>query len=156
MTRRSLKNVGVTRLFILTSTSMTTEVFEFVVFNLGVENIWRTVWAIIRPSDGKHEDTSLLLGLPWLWNVKGVINVRDSTLKIGNVVAGELGAIIHGPLMTQADSHKLVVNAQGPSVTLMPDTMTPSSSSPAADADDEGSSSDISSSDVTTDSESVK
>lgn len=84
--RRLIHDLGIRSLYILTSTGETTRVEEFVVFNVGVQGIWRSLSTIVRPPTlgvGK-DDTQLLLGLSWLFDVNALIDVRRSALRIGD------------------------------------------------------------------------
>lgn len=66
--RRPLTTLGLKGVTLLDSPGKTNPISEYVVLNAMVEGIPRSVWAVIQPH-GAHDDTVLLLPLPWLWDV---------------------------------------------------------------------------------------
>ncbi|TGJ79930.1 hypothetical protein E0Z10_g8845 [Xylaria hypoxylon] len=123
LTRRMLADLGIESLFIKTSTGESARVFEFVVINMGVMSIWRSVWAIIRPVTLKIEDeseVSIILGLPWLWEVAAFIDIRAGTLWIGEKSRGEPRVKVKGPVMGLSHHHRLCLTRDGPPLSLDP------------------------------------
>ena len=85
-----LSDVGFGGLKILTSDGNKVPVDDFVALKVTCQGIVREVWAIIRPAqDHRPEGCDLFLGLPWLWEVDAVFNIRSSTLEIGDQERGE-------------------------------------------------------------------
>ncbi|KAI1872009.1 uncharacterized protein JN550_004212 [Neoarthrinium moseri] len=137
--RRLLKDIGIEQLFIITSTSQASPVTEFVVFNVGVQGIWRSVWAIVRPEIKIPQipgDTKLLLGLPWLWDVNGVFDIRQSSLTIGDAQEGERVVSLKGPILSWAAGHKLALTTKPGSPAL--DLMAVASDTESATEDSSG------------------
>ncbi|KAI1433489.1 hypothetical protein GGR50DRAFT_696016 [Xylaria sp. CBS 124048] len=140
--RRQLSTIGVDKLFVKTSTGDSARVTEFVVMDLGVLSIWRGVWAIVRPKSltGAHEGINLLLGLPWLWDVAAFIDIRSSSLWIGDRDEGEARVQIRGPLMVRSANHRICLESNGPTISLNPGAVVEELSedrSASEDADDE-------------------
>ncbi|RSL39999.1 hypothetical protein CEP54_016216 [Fusarium duplospermum] len=84
---------------------------RFVKLRIAVGGIVWKQWALVRDDidDGRIEDTPLLLGLPWLWDVCAVLDVRASTLAIGNPDLKEDRITIHGPLRVLEENQLLLV-----------------------------------------------
>lgn len=67
------------------------------------------VWVIVRPVAVHPEDIKLLLGLPWLWDVQAIFDIRASTLKIGDPARGEEIQTIVGPILAPMGTHRLAL-----------------------------------------------
>jgi hypothetical protein len=80
---------------------------HFTIIKVGVLGIWREVWAFIRPSGSS--DRHLLLGTPWLHDVRAVIDVRGSNICIGDFALGEKHTRIEGPKFQLLQTHKLML-----------------------------------------------
>ncbi|KAI1431816.1 hypothetical protein GGR50DRAFT_699536 [Xylaria sp. CBS 124048] len=97
--RLKVRDLGVDRLYILNSAGRADPVDEFVVFVATVERISRPVWALVQPEGGKLT-TLVILGLPWLWDVKATFDIRNTLLTIGDSAAGDVPIQIQGPLLS--------------------------------------------------------
>lgn len=86
---------------------------HFTAFDMGVSGIWRTVHAFVRP-DAKSTDKHLLLGLPWLNDVKAEISIATSTITIGDEKLGEKKVMIEGPQFELSAPHKLMLMPKAP------------------------------------------
>lgn len=113
--RRSLKDLGFARLNLITSDGRSTEMKEFVLFIIGVQGIWRSAWCLLRPHDHPG-DCMVLLGLPWLWDVVASFDIRQSSLMIGDTVAGESRVELKGPLLSPYRHHKIALHPSGPGI----------------------------------------
>lgn len=71
--------MGVDGLLLRNSSGRLDPIQEFVVFNISVEGITRSVWAMVQPPGG-DDSVLLLLGQPWLWDVVAILNIRDNSL----------------------------------------------------------------------------
>ena len=67
-------------------------------FEIGFAGVWRRIDCLVLP-DGtwSRADHQLLLGIPWLYDVKAVLNIRDFTLELGDPSNGEEIQLIRGP-----------------------------------------------------------
>lgn len=152
--RRLLKDLVTRPLHLLTSDGGRCEIHEFVLLNVGVRGIWRSVWAIVRPKS-QPGDCLLLLGIPWLWDVLAKFDIRASTLTIGDVHDGETQTTLVGPLLAPVGRHRIALGAAGPIADPVNHLRVPPTSEEQAwdseDSDDESSDSD--STDESSDSE---
>ncbi|KAI1434559.1 hypothetical protein GGR50DRAFT_704157 [Xylaria sp. CBS 124048] len=152
--RRKLTTIGVDKLFVKTSTGDSARVTEFVVLDLGVLSIWRGVWAIVRPKSltGAHEGINILLGLPWLWDVAAFLDIRSTSLWIGDRDEGEPRVQIRGPLMVRSANHRICLESDGPVISLNPGAVVEelSVTSSGSDADEDESLEDPTSTDDVT------
>jgi hypothetical protein len=80
---------------------------RFTIMKVGVEGIWREIFAFIRPT--ASSDRHLLLGLPWLHDVRAVIDIRASLISIGDFNLGETHTRIEGPKYDFLTSYKLTL-----------------------------------------------
>ena len=63
-----------------------------------VEGLWRTIRYSVGPNGRAGQPRlSLLLGLPWLYSVNALINIRGSRIFIGDPNIGETVRAITGP-----------------------------------------------------------
>lgn len=87
-----------------------TPLHHFVTLHVTCEGLTREQWAVVRP-DGKDlvDDTTPILGLPWLYDVGAVINIRDGTLEIGDKSQGERRKTIRGPAKVREREQRLVL-----------------------------------------------
>lgn len=76
-------------------------------FRISVEGIEREVQAFV--ADGTHETVHALLGLPWLYDVAALFDIRQSTLTIGDPAHDGERIVMEGPLFMWGPSHKLVL-----------------------------------------------
>lgn len=105
--RRSLSQIGLHKGLGLTNSSGRIDtIVEFVIFNVTVESIKRTMWALIQPPGGR-DTTLLLFGLPWLYDVYAQFNIRENYMVIGSKEVDKFQTIIQGPVMTMGPNHKL-------------------------------------------------
>ncbi|KAI0815398.1 hypothetical protein GGR55DRAFT_628728 [Xylaria sp. FL0064] len=108
LTRMKICDLGIERLFLLNSAGKTDPVTEFVVFVADVNFISRPIWAIVQPDGGKLTNL-MILGLPWLWDVMAVIDVRNNVLTIGDHAVKEVPVRICGPSLSFAGKHRLAL-----------------------------------------------
>ncbi|PGG96163.1 hypothetical protein AJ79_09694 [Helicocarpus griseus UAMH5409] len=73
----------------------------------GVQGIWREVEFFVMLEEDSPGATSneILLGLPWLWNVRGMVDVYGSQLIIGNTNRGESRVHVKGPELVYDPSY---------------------------------------------------
>lgn len=90
-----------------TADGKTSPLTRFTIMTVGVNGIWRQIYAFIRPT--ASTDRHLLLGLPWLHDVNAVIDIRSSTISIGDFARGEAHTVIQGPAYALLTSHKLTL-----------------------------------------------
>ncbi|RYC57101.1 hypothetical protein CHU98_g9103 [Xylaria longipes] len=113
---RLLADIGVKSARLLDSNGQTTVVTEFVVFNITVMSITRSIWAMVQPPGG-NDNTLVLLGLPWLWDVMASFDIRSSSLTIGDPGEGEEPVTLKGPVMSLGGIHKLtLLHGQPPDI----------------------------------------
>ena len=86
---------------------------HFVTFELGVSNVWRMVQCFVLCKDTAKQHSSdevqLLLGMPWLYDANAVINIRDSSVDIGDPSRGEVVKCIQGPQQRFSEEHNLIM-----------------------------------------------
>ena len=96
-----------------TSEGRERELKEFTTFDLGVSTVWRTVQCFVLPTDitKRHssDDVQLLLGMPWLHDANAIINIRDSSVDIGDPLRGESLERIRGPRLRFRKDHSLIM-----------------------------------------------
>jgi hypothetical protein len=78
-----------------TADSKASRLEYFTIVQIGVMGIWREVWAFIRPSGSS--DHYLLLGTPWLHDIRVVIDIRGSNIYLRNFALSEKYTRIDGP-----------------------------------------------------------
>jgi hypothetical protein len=98
----SLARIGFKDLHMVTADRNWTPVNHFVQLVVTCAGIRREIWAVVRPEGAQTgpSDVSLLLGIPWLWDVHAYLGIRDGRLTIGDVARGETPTTIYGPAMT--------------------------------------------------------
>lgn len=69
----------------------------------------------------------MLLGLPWLWDIKASIEIRNSQLRIGDPKRGEARITIQGLILSLQQSHRLALDTQADSDVAEFDTSASSS-----------------------------
>lgn len=89
---------------------------EYTTLDFTVEGIHRIIHLFIQPNveKGKGNTRMLLLGLPWLYTVKGVIDVHKSTFTIGDEDLHKQRATIQTPKLQQSSSHQLILYSTNP------------------------------------------
>lgn len=91
-----------------TSDGSITALRHFAILQVGVLGIWREVHAFILPK-GSLADKFLLLGLPWLHDVRATFDIQASRLNIGDFQRGEKHTRLEGPKFQLLKSHKLLL-----------------------------------------------
>ena len=64
-----------------TSNSSVTALCHFVILPVSVLGIWCEVYTFIRPK-GSYSEKFLLLGLPWLYDIRATFDIQGSRLNI--------------------------------------------------------------------------
>lgn len=88
-------------------------------FDVACMGIRRTVWAIVKPgssADDSRDSATVLLGLPWLFDVYAQIDVRGQTLRIGDETRGEERQTIRGPELAFAYNQRLLLAPDAPDI----------------------------------------
>ncbi|POS82529.1 hypothetical protein EPUL_004700, partial [Erysiphe pulchra] len=65
-----------------------TNATNFTKIRIGVSGVWRCAEALVLPP-GSGNPCSIILGLPWLFDVCGNLDIPTFTLKIGDITEGE-------------------------------------------------------------------
>ncbi|POS82318.1 hypothetical protein EPUL_006443, partial [Erysiphe pulchra] len=65
-----------------------TNATNFTKIRIGVSGVWRCVEALVLPP-ASGNPCSIILGLPWLFDVCGNLDIPTFTLKIGDITKGE-------------------------------------------------------------------
>jgi hypothetical protein len=90
-------------------------------FMIGVNGIWRRVYAFIRPELKNNQgELSLLLGLPWLDDVDAKIHIRQSAIEIGDQSRGEKTVTLQGPIFVPSSEHRLILHPKNPNTRKTP------------------------------------
>ncbi|RKF79239.1 hypothetical protein GcC1_048038, partial [Golovinomyces cichoracearum] len=74
--------------------------------NICVEELWRTIQVFVRPPTTNDRST-LILGLPWLYDVDADIRTRKFQLRIGDKSEEEKRRTIQTSVFKPAVHHKL-------------------------------------------------
>src|SRR5271168_1677085 len=110
----TLKSKGFTGLTMNTADGNSSHLDSYVTFKMRVLGIWRVVHAVIRPTDHDKGDLSLLLGLPWLYDVDAKIGIKESIVVIGDQKKDEKSVELRGPLFVPSQQHKLMQHPKYP------------------------------------------
>ena len=105
-----LASVGFQGLSMETADHNDTMLHYWVSLDVGVEGLWRTVRCFVGP-DGRAGQSrlSLLLGLPWLYAVNAMIDIRGSRILVGDSNIGEKVRAITGPELVFHTDHNLLL-----------------------------------------------
>jgi hypothetical protein len=107
----ALSSKGWSGLSMNTADGNSSPLVAYTTFMIGVNGIWRRVYAFIRPETRSNQgELSLLLGLPWLDDVDAKIHIRRSAIEIGDQSIGEKPVTIQGPLFVPSAEHRLILH----------------------------------------------
>jgi hypothetical protein len=90
-----------------TADGNTTGLTEYVTLPITILTIRRELYAFVRPQD--TPDKALLLGLPWLHDVKATFDIYHSSIEIGDPDQGERQVQSRGPQFQFAESQRLIL-----------------------------------------------
>jgi hypothetical protein len=117
----TLNSKGWSGLTMNTADGNSSPLSAYTTFMMGVNGIWRRVFAFIRPvSKGNEGELFLLLGLPWLDDVDAKIHIRQSAIEIGDRSIGEKPITLQGPVFVPSKEHRLILHPKGPSTRKAP------------------------------------
>ncbi|POS87031.1 hypothetical protein EPUL_000585 [Erysiphe pulchra] len=89
-----------------TTNGDSTPLHQFAEIKICVADIWRTDQVFVRPpTDNDH--STLILGLPWLYDVDADINIRKFQIRIRDKSKGEMHKTIKMSQFKPATHHKL-------------------------------------------------
>jgi hypothetical protein len=66
-------------LYIKTTDSNSFSLAKYIKFKFGYKGIWRIIYIFILP-DSKNKGRYLLLGLPWLYSIRVILDIPTSTI----------------------------------------------------------------------------
>ncbi|KAI0991693.1 hypothetical protein K3495_g16494 [Podosphaera aphanis] len=89
-----------------TANGGSTQLHQYAEIKISVEDIWRTIQVFVRPPTA-NDRPSLILGLPWLYDVNADIKIRKFQLRIGDKEKGEKRVTIQTSEFKPAVHHKL-------------------------------------------------
>ncbi|OBR02927.1 hypothetical protein CH63R_09248 [Colletotrichum higginsianum IMI 349063] len=107
--RHPLSGIGFEGLNMGAASGSTYAMTHFVAVEVTTYGIKREIWACIRPGDS-DQSVLLLLGMPWLYDVRALIDPWGAKLVIGDTSIGEQLVEIEGPLMQLSDTQRLILN----------------------------------------------
>ena len=93
-------NMNDGRVTMITADGRKSVLTQYVLFDMGVEGIWRQTKCFIvgsNSSESIKQSSQLLLGLPWLYEANATINIRASEILIGDLSKDEAVRKITGP-----------------------------------------------------------
>ncbi|KAI1007128.1 hypothetical protein K3495_g1091 [Podosphaera aphanis] len=100
-------NIGPQKVLTMgTANRGTTQLHQYAEIKICVEDIWRTIQVFVRPPT-VDDRPSLILGLPWLYDVNADIKIIKFQLKIWNRSKGEERKTIQTSDFKLAAHHKL-------------------------------------------------
>lgn len=107
---QDLASVGFRGLSMQTADHNDAMLHHWVSLDVGVEGLWRTVRCFVGP-DGRagRSHLSLLLGLPWLYAVNAMIDIRGFRILIGDSNIGEKIRAITGPELVFHSDYNLLL-----------------------------------------------
>jgi hypothetical protein len=70
-------------LYIRTANSNSFLLAKYIKFEFSCKSIWRIVYTFISP-DSKNKGKYLLLGLPWFYSVRIILDIPASIIQIGD------------------------------------------------------------------------
>ncbi|RKF72882.1 hypothetical protein GcM3_096023 [Golovinomyces cichoracearum] len=76
---------------------------------IGEGGIWRMIDAFVRSHNDHGHNQAIMLGLPWLHIVNAVIDVKNSSITVGDEGIGEKRIIIDTPRFTTSKYHTLTL-----------------------------------------------
>lgn len=82
---------------------------QYTSFHIDVGGIWRMVDALVRPHNDHGHNQAIMLGLPSLHIVNVVIDVKNSSITVGDEGIGEERVIIETPRFTTSKYHTLTL-----------------------------------------------
>lgn len=107
---QDLATIGFKGLAMACADGRRTPLHHFVSIHVVCEGLTREQWAVVRPEgQGVIDDTTLILGLPWLYDVGAVIDIRNGTLEIGDRSQGEERQTVKGPAKVREREQRLVL-----------------------------------------------
>ncbi|KAG6312069.1 hypothetical protein E4U22_002071 [Claviceps purpurea] len=81
------------------------------------EGVKRVIWAVITPDlHASKSRNVLILGLPWLFDVGAIINIKKSELTLGLAEKGDTRVTIKGPPVALSDKQKIMLCPSNPSI----------------------------------------
>ncbi|KAI6251106.1 hypothetical protein HI914_00284 [Erysiphe necator] len=89
-----------------TANGDSTPLHQYAEIKICVESMWRTIQVFIRPPTFNDRST-LILGLPWLYDVDADIKIRKFQIRIGDRTKGEERKTIQTKEFKPAVHHKL-------------------------------------------------
>ncbi|RKF71561.1 hypothetical protein GcC1_097023, partial [Golovinomyces cichoracearum] len=89
-----------------TANGDSTQLHQYTAINICVEELWRTIQIFVRPPTTNDRST-LILRLPWLYDVDADIKIRKFQLRIGDKSKGEKSRTIQTSVFKSAFHHKL-------------------------------------------------
>lgn len=142
LVRRSLGDIGLAGLTMETADHKETRLHSWTELTLEVEGIIRTIKCFIGPESydlfgNIIEQYRLLLGLPWLYSVNAVINIRSSSIQIGDIASHESVRTVKGPELVFSEDHNLLMYPKSGFPTGPKGGMKPYINEPVQDDDDE-------------------
>ncbi|RKF71567.1 hypothetical protein GcM1_250003 [Golovinomyces cichoracearum] len=82
---------------------------EYASIQIGVGGIWRMIDAFVRSHNKNGHNQAIMLGLPWLHIVYAIIDVKNSSITVGDEEIGEESIIIETPHFTTSKYHTLTL-----------------------------------------------
>ena len=117
--QRSLSEVGFAEgcMTMKTADRRETTLYHYVCLELGVEDVWRSIYCFVAPQfrEGRKrreflsEESHILLGIPWLFDVNAVIRIREFKVEVGDPLIGESVKAITSPEHAFCRSHNLLM-----------------------------------------------
>ncbi|POS81830.1 hypothetical protein EPUL_006096, partial [Erysiphe pulchra] len=89
-----------------TANGESTPLYQYAEIKICVEDIWRTIQVFVRPPTSNDRST-LILGLPWLYDVDASIKIRKFQIEIGDRSKGEKRRTIQTSQFKPAVHHRL-------------------------------------------------
>ena len=150
-----LAEIGFHGLAMRTADNRNTQLHHWVWIKVTVEGITREVRCLVAPditavdATGRVDQLSLILGMPWLWDVDALISIRKSSITIGDsLLQGETPRDVKGPEMVFCKDHNLLLYPKAISVTKkkhhQPQVEDATDSSSESDSDSDDGSDDLS------------
>ncbi|KAK1988976.1 hypothetical protein LZ30DRAFT_683505 [Colletotrichum cereale] len=109
LVQHPLSGIGFAGLTMSASGGTTHKMTHFVAVDVITHGIKREIWACVRPGDSDR-GVLLLLGMPWLFDVKAMIDPWGAKMLIGDTAIGEEVVQIDGPLMDILEDQRLVLS----------------------------------------------
>jgi hypothetical protein len=94
-------------LYIRTADSNSSPFAKYIKFEFGCKGIYYIIYTFILP-DSKNKGKYLLLGFPWLYSIRIVLDIPASTIQIGDPNINKKITLIQGPKFKESISYNLI------------------------------------------------